>query len=161
MCNSPPTGCAWRTTPVWHEQTEIRWSRRGIFTVAWCDSVKLCALAARRFQTQQSGASTRICRWCQVQPSQKERAIGAVHCKRRDVVATSLLALHWKSGFRMPNTWKWPEMNMYLDLNLATFQYIDGFGCCHFCLSRFGLELIIFFRNYSKLLVQFWDCRLL
>ena len=119
MCNSPPTGCAWRTTPVWHEQTEIRWSRRGIFTVAWCDSVKLCALAARRFQTQQSGASTRICRWCQVQPSQKERAIGAVHCKRRDVVATSLLALHWKSGFRMPNTWKWRD------------EYVLGFKSCN------------------------------
>jgi len=33
----------------------------------------------------------------------------------------------------------------YLDLNLATFQHIDGFGCYHFCLSTFGLELIIFF----------------
>jgi len=32
----------------------------------------------------------------------------------------------------------------YLDLNLATFQHIDGFGCCHFSLSIFGLELIIF-----------------
>jgi len=35
-------------------------------------------------------------------------------------------------------------MNMYLDLNLVTFQYSDGFGCHHFCLNRFGLELIIF-----------------
>jgi len=34
---------------------------------------------------------------------------------------------------------------LYLDLNLATFQYIDGFGCDHFCLNRFGLELMIFF----------------
>ena len=25
--------------------------------------------------------------------------------------------------FRMLDTWKWPEMNMYLDLNLVTFQY--------------------------------------
>ena len=33
----------------------------------------------------------------------------------------------------------------YLDLNLATFQHIDGFGCYHFCLNTFGLELIIFF----------------
>ena len=61
--------------------------------------------------------------------------------KQRDVVATSRLALHWKCGFRMPNTWKWPETNMYLDLKLATFQYIDGFGCHHFCLTRIGLEL--------------------
>jgi len=63
--------------------------------------------------------------------------------------------------FRMPITWKWPEMNMYLDLNLATFQYIDGFGCYHFCLNRFGSELIIFFWTLSQLLVQFWDYRLL
>jgi len=32
-----------------------------------------------------------------------------------------------------------------LGLDLATFQYIDGFGCHLFCLNRFGLELIIFF----------------
>jgi len=32
-----------------------------------------------------------------------------------------------------------------LDLILAKFQYIDGFGCYHFCLNRFALELIIFF----------------
>ena len=54
-----------------------------------------------------------------------------------------------------------PEMNMYLDLHLATFQSIDGFGCYHFCLNRFGLELIIFFWTSSQLLVQFWYYRLL
>ena len=45
--------------------------------------------------------------------------------------------------FRMTNTWKSPEMNIYLDfdLKLATFQYIDGFGFHHFCLTRIGLEL--------------------
>jgi len=30
--------------------------------------------------------------WCQVQPSHKEHAIGAVHCKGGDVVATSPVA---------------------------------------------------------------------
>jgi len=65
--------------------------------------------------------------------------------KRGNTASTSRLALHWKCGFRMPNTWKWPEMNMYLDLNLATFQYIDGFGCYHFFLNIFGLELINLF----------------
>jgi len=35
--------------------------------------------------------------------------------------------------------------NMYLDLYLAAFQYIDGLGYYHFYLNRFGLELIIFF----------------
>ena len=34
---------------------------------------------------------------------------------------------------------------MYLDLNVATFQYSDGFGCYHFCLNRFGLGLIFSF----------------
>ena len=62
---------------------------------------------------------------------------------------------------RKPNTWKWREVNMYLDLNLATFQYIDGFGCYHFCLNIFGLELIIFFWTLSQLSVQFSDYRLL
>jgi len=33
----------------------------------------------------------------------------------------------------------------YLDLNVATFQHIDEFGCYQLCLSTFGLELIIFF----------------
>jgi len=36
-------------------------------------------------------------------------------------------------------------MNMYLYLNLVTFQYIDGFGWHRFCLNRVGLQLIIFF----------------
>ena len=65
-----------------------------------------------------------------------------------DVVANSQLALHWKCGFRMPIAQYMKmtgEMNMYLDLNLATFQYIDGSGCYHFYLNRFGLEFIIFF----------------
>jgi len=54
-----------------------------ISIVACCHSVKLCTLAARPFQSQQSGALTGIWRWCQVQPSQKERAIGVVHGKNR------------------------------------------------------------------------------
>ena len=63
--------------------------------------------------------------------------------------------------FRMPNAWNWPEMNMFVDLNLETFHNIDGFGCYHFCLNRFGLELIIVFWTLSQLSVQFWDYRLL
>ena len=49
-------------------------------------SVKLCAFAARPFQSQQSGALTRMWRWCQVQPPQKERAMGAVHCKHQGML---------------------------------------------------------------------------
>ena len=78
MCDSPRMGCAWWTTPTWCQQAEIRWARRGIFIVSWCDSGKLCVLAALPFQSQKSDAFTRMWRWCQVQ---KERAIGAVHWK--------------------------------------------------------------------------------
>jgi len=31
----------------------------------------------------------------------------------------------------------------------------------HFCLTRFGLELMIFFWTSSQLSIQFWNCRLL
>ena len=71
--------------------------------------------------------------------------------KRGDVVGTFQLALHWKCGFHMLNTWKWPDMNMYLYLNVAKFQYIDGFGCYHFWLNRIELEFIFSFellRNF-------------
>jgi len=93
MCDSPWTGCAWWTASVWREQAEIKLARRGIFIVAWCHSVRVCALAAlpfqsrfiqllnkqrSPFQSQQSGALTRMWRWCRVQTSQKDRAIGAV-----------------------------------------------------------------------------------
>jgi len=71
MCDSPPTGCAWWTHVA--RTSRIKWSRRGIFIVAWCNSWKLCALAARPFQSQQSGALTRMWRCFQVQHSQKER----------------------------------------------------------------------------------------
>jgi len=40
-------------------------------------------------------------------------------------------------------------------------QYIDGFEFYHICLTRFGLKLIIFFRNSSQLSDQVWDCKLL
>jgi len=44
--------------------------------------VKLCTLATQAFQSQQSGAVTKMWWWWQVQPSQKECALGAVHCKK-------------------------------------------------------------------------------
>ena len=93
MCDSPRTGCAWRTTPMWCEHAVIKWARHGIFIVPWCHSVKPCALAARPFQSQQSGALTRMWRWCQAQHSQKERAKGAVHCKNEGML---LQLLGWR-----------------------------------------------------------------
>jgi len=83
MCDSPQADCGWRTTPMWREQAETEWALRVISIVTCCHSVKLCAHAARAFQSQQGGALTRMWRWCQVQPSQKERAIDAVRWKRR------------------------------------------------------------------------------
>jgi len=125
MCDSPRTGRVWRTTPMWREQAEISWARCGIFVVAWCHSVQVCALAARPFQSQQSGALTRMPRWCQVQPSQRERSIGVVHCKNEGMLL-QLLGWHCiESGVfacPLPNTWKWPKMDMYIDLNLAASQ---------------------------------------
>ena len=63
--------------------------------VASCHSVKHCTLAAWAFQSQQSGALTRILRWCQVQHSQKECAIGAVHCKKDETLSSLLEPLSW------------------------------------------------------------------
>ena len=56
----------------------------------------------------------------------------------------------------MANTWKWPEMNMCLDLNLATFQYIDGFRCYHFSLNRFGLQITVIVGSVLGLQVTVW-----
>ena len=158
MCDSPRTGCVLRTTLMWREQAEIRWARRGIFIVAWCHSVKLCALAAQPVWSQQTGALIRMWRWCQAH-SQTDRAMGAVHCKNEGMLLQPLIWRCIECGFRMANRWKWTDMNMHLDLNLATFEYIDRFGCYHFCLNTFGLELWFPF-ELLQLLVQSWDCRL-
>jgi len=52
--------------------------------------VKVCALAALPFRSQQSGAWTWMWRWCQVQPSQKDRAIGAVYWKNEGMLLQPL-----------------------------------------------------------------------
>jgi len=64
---------------------------RNRMSTTW-DSVKLYILAAWAFQSQQSGALTRMWGWCQVQHSPKECAIGAVHCKKEE---TLLQPLSW------------------------------------------------------------------
>jgi len=74
------------------KQAEIESARRGISIVACYHSVKLCILGAWAFPSQQSGALTRMWRWCQVQLSQKECAIGAVQCKNE---GTLLQLLSW------------------------------------------------------------------
>jgi len=42
-------------------------------------------------------------------------------------------------------------MYVDLDLNLATFQYIDGFGCYHFYFGIDGI-LLNFFANFGSAL---------
>jgi len=42
---------------------------------------------------------------------------------------------------------------MYLYLNLATFEYIDGFGCYQFCLNRIGIDYILLnFTTFASVL---------
>ena len=95
MCDSPRMGCAWRTTPICmcHKQAIIQWLRRMISIVACWHSVKFCTYAAQAFRSQQNGAVTRMWRSCQVQPSQKEHAIGAVHCENEGML---LQPLRWR-----------------------------------------------------------------
>ena len=63
-----------------------------ISIVACCHGGKFCAHAARDFRSQQNGAMTRMWRSCRVQPSHKERAIGAVRCKQEGML---LQPLRW------------------------------------------------------------------
>jgi len=74
------------------EQAIVREIASMISIVACCHGAKLCAHAARDFRSQQNGAVTRMWRWCQDQPSHKERAIGAVHCKKEGML---LQPLRW------------------------------------------------------------------
>ena len=81
--------CAKNNTHIymWCEQAIIEWSWHVISIVACCHSVKLWALAARAFRSQQNGAVTRMWRSCRVQPSHKEHAIGAVwRCKKEEML---------------------------------------------------------------------------
>ena len=63
----------------------------------------------------------------------------------------------------MVNTWKWPETTMHweLDSSLGTFRYVDELGYNHFCSTRFGLKMMVFFWTSSELSVWFWDCSIL
>jgi len=80
------------TKYAWREQAIIEWSRCVISVVVCCHSAKLCVLATWAFRSQQNGAVTRMWRLCWVQPSHKERAIGAVHCKKEGML---LQPLRW------------------------------------------------------------------
>jgi len=72
------------------KQAEIERARRGISIVACCHSVNLSILATWDFQSQKSGALTRMWKWCLVQPSQKECAIGGVHREKEGMLLQPL-----------------------------------------------------------------------
>ena len=71
-------------------KTRVARTNRNKINTTWdpysclCYSVKAYALAALPFQSQQSGALTSMWRWCQIQPSQNERAIDAVCWKNEE-----------------------------------------------------------------------------
>jgi len=87
--------------------THVARTSRNIMITTWdlhCCLVQqweFSALAARPFQSQESGALTRMWRWCQVQPSQKKHAIGAVHCKNEEM---------WLEPF----SWRWIESVVFI-----------------------------------------------
>ena len=84
-------GCARRTTPyMWREQAIREWSWCVNSIVTFCHSAKLCVHTAQVFWSQQNGSVTRMWRSCQVQPSQKERAICAVHYKNEGMLLQPL-----------------------------------------------------------------------
>ena len=95
MRGPPRTECEQKQHHVymWREQAITEWSPRVNSIVACCHGAKPCAHAARAFRSQQNGAVTRTWRSCRVQPSQIERAIGAVRCKQEGVL---LQHLSWR-----------------------------------------------------------------
>ena len=65
---------------MWREQAIIEWS---LLLLAATVRSFTHMHAIWDFRSQQNGAVTRMWRSCGVQPSHKERAIGAVRCKKR------------------------------------------------------------------------------
>ena len=81
------------TLYMWRKQAIIESSRWVNSIIVCCHSVKLRLHAARDFWSQQNGAVTRMWRSCRVQPSHKERTIGAVHSKKEGML---LQPLNWR-----------------------------------------------------------------
>jgi len=76
----------------------------------------------------------------------KKHAIGAVRCKNEGML---LQLLGWHCIESVVFACPVHEHDQRWTCRLFGFKscdisYIDGFGCYHFCLIRFGLELIIF-----------------
>jgi len=126
--------------------------------VPQCEALRTCCLP---FQSQQSGALTRMWRWCQVQPSHKERAIGTVHCKN-EMLLHSSVAVALKCCFRMPIS---QSMKMTRDEHVLGFKSCDisiywWIWMLSFLLKEIWIGIDYFLWTTSQLSVQFWDCRL-
>ena len=67
---------------TWREQAIIEWSWHVNSTVACCHVRSFAHMPLGLFWSQQNGAVTRMWRSCCVKPSQKECAIGALHCEK-------------------------------------------------------------------------------
>ena len=120
---------------MWRERAIIEWSWHVNSIVACCHSAKLCAYAARDFRTQQNGAVTRMWRSCGVQPSHKERAIGAVRCKKEGMLLQPLrwwcadCVIHHERdvGEKQHHTYKWRERAI-----IEWSWHVNSIvACCH------------------------------
>jgi len=119
---------------TWREQAIIEWPRRVNSIVACCHGAKLCAHAARDFRSQQNGAVTRMWRSCCAKPLQKERAIGAVRCKKEGML---LQPLRWRcvdvwfttNGMcaKNNNIYVWPEQAI-IEWSRRVNSIV---ACCH------------------------------
>ena len=142
-----------------------------ISIVACCHSVKLCALAAQAFRSQQNGAVTRMWRSCQVQLSQLKNVwLVRFVVKRRDVVATSPLALRWMCDSPwMGCVWRTTPMYMWHEQAIIEWSWhvLSIVACCHsvkLCIliarafqlqqcnaekELFSLQLVYFVRHWN------------
>jgi len=79
--------------PVGTPYKSLKIPNVGIFPYEWQHwALHTATLAAQAFQSQQNGAVTRMWRRCQLQHSQKQCAIGVVHCKKEAIL---LQVLSW------------------------------------------------------------------
>ena len=120
-------------THMWLEQAVIEWSWY-VNSVACCHSAKLCAYAAWDFRSQQNGAVTRMWRSCRVQPSHRERAIGAVRCKKEGMLLQPLrwhcvdCVIHHERDVREEqyHRYMWREQAI-----IEWSWYVNSVACCH------------------------------
>ena len=134
------------------KQAEIEWAWRGISIVACCHSVKLCILVPWAFQSQQSGAVTRM--WsgamCNFHKKMCDRC-GPLQ-KGTNVVATSQLMLRWKCNspqmrcaLRATHKYMWREQA----ITEWSRRVIFFTSCCH-SVKLCALAIRAFWSQHKK-----------